>query len=749
MPRLRQQVASHPAWKGGRKRRSRRHRRACKSSARRRKPPARRLRARPRWSRRRSKPRRRRRRRRKPRLARSKPSSNWRRTSWRWREKSRSVKRRGPSAKKKLIAARNVGGQGSGRSGSSGIGIGIGIPPRQTVGGSRIPATAPLAASRAPTTARAQTTIRNTTGPPAGSPAALRSGTTWTRRGRRSLSERMRPRGGVRTCPNRGRPAAASTTPAQRSAPPTAWGSSGGSPAGASISSAGGLGERLAERPRRAFPPGVSLVGADHALRAMQVWMQRCRLGCPPDVRPLLDDLIKKQVKSLIDSVGGVHARVDWANQDTTFAERCVRRAEQERESLRALETRGGLRSGGRSAQRTAPATPPPPPSGAFSSLVDVTPSVLFQPPAFFASRVERHIRDLIRENEARKETDVAPGTPNVALGEDGVKKNKTGAGANATNAKPSRSDARRDVVWIRVSLRVERVAPRAPAVVLRSNGHEEWACRLHVLLWGSPFPDAGETFEDFERSDVIESRYKSDAAMAWLTENAYTRMGFTREDADAFELEGIARRERRRRRGGVAAGRVHARSARNLLETTVARAGGTCSGGSPTRSRRAGARNRFRDERSVRDTIVIVTTNETNARIETHRLTRPPREIRSLRIGTFGETLLRALGARLLLAIGPRGFVPRVSKRAHPQRRRARPHALFALSSIAANFVPSARRRPRSRCSPRAPARSLALHRRARFSSGSATRAPPRAPSRRLPWLFSGSRPALRRGRA
>ena len=81
--------------------------------------------------------------------------------------------------------------------------IGIGIPPRQTVGGSRIPATA-LAASRAPTTARAKTTIRNTTGPPAGSPAALRSGTTWTRRGRRSLSERMRPRGGVRTCPNRG-----------------------------------------------------------------------------------------------------------------------------------------------------------------------------------------------------------------------------------------------------------------------------------------------------------------------------------------------------------------------------------------------------------------------------------------------------------------------------------------------------------------------------------------------------------------
>ena len=51
---------------------------------------------------------------------------------------------------------------------------------------------------------RAKTTIRNTTGPPAGSPAALRSGTTWTRRGRRSLSERMRPRGGVRTCPNRG-----------------------------------------------------------------------------------------------------------------------------------------------------------------------------------------------------------------------------------------------------------------------------------------------------------------------------------------------------------------------------------------------------------------------------------------------------------------------------------------------------------------------------------------------------------------
>ena len=37
---------------------------------------------------------------------------------------------------------------------------------------------------------------------------------------------------------------------------------------------AGGLGERLAERPGAAFPPGVSLVGADHALRSMQVWMR-------------------------------------------------------------------------------------------------------------------------------------------------------------------------------------------------------------------------------------------------------------------------------------------------------------------------------------------------------------------------------------------------------------------------------------------------------------------------------------------
>ena len=81
-----------------------------------RKPPARRLaRARPRWSRRRSKPRRRRRRRRKPRLARSKPSSKLAANKLEMERRDRSVKRRGPSAKR-LIAARNVGGQGSGRS---------------------------------------------------------------------------------------------------------------------------------------------------------------------------------------------------------------------------------------------------------------------------------------------------------------------------------------------------------------------------------------------------------------------------------------------------------------------------------------------------------------------------------------------------------------------------------------------------------------------------------------------------------
>ena len=332
------------------------------------------------------------------------------------------------------------------------------------------------------------------------------------------------------------------------SAPPAAWGSSGGSPAGSISPAVSGNGSPSG--PGAAFPPGVSLVGADHALRSMQVWMQRCRLGCPPDVRPLLDDLIKKQVKSLIDSVGGVHARVDWANQDTTFAERCVRRAEQERESLRALETRGGLRSGGRSARAngagdaSASAL-----TGAFSSLVDVTPSVLFQPPDFFASRVERHIRDLIRETEARKETNVARFLANVALGEDGVKKPKP---APARTRRTPNRRLQKLVEIRRISARRACVcrAPEAAVNFLRSNGHEEWACRLHVLLWGSPFPDAGETFEDFERSDVIESRYKSDAAMAWLTENAYTRMGFTREDADAFELEGIARRERRRRRG-------------------------------------------------------------------------------------------------------------------------------------------------------------------------------------------------------
>ena len=390
-------------------------------------------------------------------------------------------------------------------------------------------------------------------------------------------------------------------TPAQRSVPPAALtpsavslaafptlGGGGGSPAGSISPAVSGNGSPSG--PGAAFPPGVSLGGADHALRAMQVWMQRCRLGCPPEVRPLLDDLIKKQVKSLIDSVGGVHARVDWANQDTAFAERCVRRAEQERESLRALEARGGG-SRGRSANGTANGTPRD--TSAIPSLVDVAPSGLFQPPAVLASRVERHIRDLIRETAARKETNVARFLAEVALGEDGVR--KTGANAtnatNATNAEPSsESSASRDTAHLCASS-VLRRAPEAAVNFLRSNGHEEWACRLHVLLWGSPFPDAGETFEDFERSDVIESRYKSDAAMAWLTENAYERMGFTREDADAFELEGIARRA-----SGVDVEAASLRDAymlglpRNLLETTVARAGGDVFRGVADALERAGA---------------------------------------------------------------------------------------------------------------------------------------------------------------
>jgi len=384
-------------------------------------------------------------------------------------------------------------------------------------------------------------------------------------------------------------------TPAQRSVPPAAstpsavslaafptLGGGGGSPAGSISPAVSGNGSPSG--PGAAFPPGVSLGGADHALRAMQVWMQRCRLGCPPEVRPLLDDLIEKQVKSLIDSVGGVHARVDWANQDTAFAEQCVRRAEQERESLRALEARGGG-SRGRSANGT------PRDTSAIPSLVDVTPSVLFQPPAVLASRVERHIRDLIRETAARKETNVARFLADVALGEDGVR--KTGANAtNATNAEPSQTEpsASRDTAHLCASS-VLRRAPEAAVNFLRSNGHEEWACRLHVLLWGSPFPDAGETFEDFERSDVIESRYKSDAAMAWLTENAYERMGFTREDADAFELEGVARRA-----SGVDVEAASLRDAymlglpRNLLETTVARAGGDVFRGVADALERAGA---------------------------------------------------------------------------------------------------------------------------------------------------------------
>ena len=483
--------------------------------------------------------------------------------------------------------------------------------------------------------------------------------------------------------------------------------------------------------------------------------MQRCRLGCPPDVRPLLDDLIKKRVKSLIDSVGGVPR--GWTGRTRTRRSRSGASVARSRSASRCARSKR--------AEASAPAGAPLRANGAgdasasfgaFSSLVDVTPSVLFQPPAFFASRVERHIRDLIRENEARKGTNVARFLANVALGEDGIKKNKTGAGANVTNAKPS-SFASRDLARCGVDTAylcassVLRRAPEAAVNFLRSNGHEEWACRLHVLLWGSPFPDAGETFEDFERSDVIESRYKSDAAMAWLTENAYTRMGFTREDADAFELEGIARRA-----SGVDVEAASLRDAymlglpRNLLETTVARAGGTCSGG----RRRARARRRELDVsgRTKRSRYDCDCDDETNARIETHHLTRPPREIRSLRIGTlrFKSAPPRACLSRLLLAIGPRGFVPRVSKRAHPQRRLRAPHALFALSSIAANFVTSARRRPRSRCSPPRRRRELSRFTAARgFSSGSATRAPPRAPSRRLPWLFSGSRPALRRGRA
>ena len=505
---------------------------------------------------------------------------------------------------KKLIAARNVGGQGSGRS-ERDRDRDRDRDPTAANGGRFADTGDGSSRGVARSDERARRLRSGIRRPPAGSPAALRSGTTWTRRGRRSYQNGCA-RAAGRTCPNRvrgpygaGAPYATRrpreprsrrrSTPGAALGSPAAWGSGGGSPAGSISPAVSGNGSPSG--PGAAFPPGVSLVGADHALRSMQVWMQRCRLGCPPDVRPLLDDLIKKQVKSLIDSVGGVHARVDWANQDTTFAERCVRRAEQERESLRALETRGGLRSGGRSARANGAGDASASAfSGAFSSLVDVTPSVLFQPPAFFASRVERHIRDLIRETEARKETNVARFLANVALGEDGVKKTQTGAGANATNAKPSRSEARRDTAYLCASS-VLRRAPEAAVNFLRSNGHEEWACRLHVLLWGSPFPDAGETFEDFERSDVIESRYKSDAAMAWLTENAYTRMGFTREDADAFELEGIARRA-----SGVDVEAASLRDAymlglpRNLLETTVARAGGDVFRGVADALERAGA---------------------------------------------------------------------------------------------------------------------------------------------------------------
>ena len=336
---------------------------------------------------------------------------------------------------------------------------------------------------------------------------------------------------------------------ASRAAFPSLSAASSGTPAGSSAVVSG-----------RGSPSGAGAASApapDHPARAMQVWMQRCRSGCPPDheARPLLDDLIKKRVKSLIDSVGGVAARVDWATQDTAFAERCVRRAEQERETLRALEARRRDPTGPTPTRASAGGAPPR------VALLGIPPSAL-DPRAALGSAVAEHIRGLIAGNADATERNVRLFLARTRGGGD--------SDDSLDAALPPSSPARL------CAASVLRRAPEAAVNVLRSYGFEEWACRLHVLLWGSPFAPGGETHEDFERADAIESRYASDAAVAWLNEDAYARMGFAREDAFEIDLEGVPQRSRGvEREAGVLRDAYLLGLPRDVLETAVARSGG------------------------------------------------------------------------------------------------------------------------------------------------------------------------------
>jgi hypothetical protein len=347
---------------------------------------------------------------------------------------------------------------------------------------------------------------------------------------------------------------------------PSLGGGDVGSPAGSSpiVSGHGspsGPGFAFGTGPPSAVAAAAAAAApADNPALALQVWMQRCRSGCPPghEARPLLDDLIKKRVKSLIDSVGGVASRVDWASQDTSFAEQCVRRAEQERETLRALErARGGDPAAGDKSSASRPFI-----------LFGVDPSTIGADTGV-AELVARHIRHLIQLCIERKEQNVKRFLAGTAFREDD---DDTAASRLCAAS-------------------VLRRAPEAAVNVLRSNGFEEWACRLHVLFWGSPCLEYGETLADFENADHIESRYASDEAKRWLTCDAYARMGFAPNDADAFELEGIPRRT-----SGVDGEALAMRDAyllglpRGLLETMVARNGGDVFRGVADALERAGA---------------------------------------------------------------------------------------------------------------------------------------------------------------
>jgi hypothetical protein len=233
---------------------------------------------------------------------------------------------------------------------------------------------------------------------------------------------------------------------------PSLGGGDVGSPAGSSpiVSGHGspsGPGFAFGTGPPSAVAAAAAAAApADNPALALQVWMQRCRSGCPPghEARPLLDDLIKKRVKSLIDSVGGVASRVDWASQDTSFAEQCVRRAEQERETLRALERARG----GDSAAGDATASRP-------FILFGVDPSTIGADTGV-AELVARHIRHLIQLCIERKEQNVERFLAGTAFREDD---DDTAASRLCAAS-------------------VLRRAPEAAVNVLRSNGFEVFGIR-------------------------------------------------------------------------------------------------------------------------------------------------------------------------------------------------------------------------------------------------------------------------------